>query len=958
MSTTPSSPCRWPAAELLAWYSGIAAGVSGAGAIAAWWLGLPIMRRLLPGVPEMPPATAAGLALAGLALASASKEHVGPAARWFPRASAGAVALIGLCTLAAYLAGQGRFGAGLPAFLSALALALIGLALLLLDARPRRGPPPDQALLVLATLVALLALLGYACGVPSFYGHFSSLPFGSMAPQTALLCALLGAGGLFARPGSGLAAIVLSGGAGGVVARRLLLAPVLLPLVLGWLRLAGDRAGYYNPELGGWLFALSNIAAFTLMIWWSASALHRADDARTRAEATIRRLNECLERRVEDRTAELEGATDSLRRELASRRRAEEGLRESEERYRDLVENANDIVYTHDLDGAITSWNRAGERMLGYPAEEAVGMNISRVVAPDQLDRARRMTAEKAERGGRTAYELGVVAKGGRRLTVEISSRLACLPGRPPRVQGMARDITDRKRAEEALLEQRQVLQSVLSHIPCAVFWKDRRGVYLGCNDQSARDLGMASPAGVIGKTDLDMPVTKEEADFYIRCDRQVMETGRPLLDIEETQRRPDGHQAVLLTSKVPLRDASGRTVGVLGVYTDVTEGRRLEEQLRQSQKMEAVGQLAGGVAHDFNNLLTVINGFGELLLSRLPPGDPSRDLAGQITKAGDRAAALTRQLLAFSRRQVVAPRVLDLNAVVSDLEKMLRRVIGEDVGLAVRLRPGLGRVRADAGQLEQALVNLAVNARDAMPQGGKLSIETADAELDEGYARSHAGVAPGRYVLLAVSDTGHGMTEGVKARIFEPFFTTKGVGKGTGLGLAMVYGIVKQAGGHVEVYSEVGVGTTFKLYLPLAEEEARPSRPSSTPGLARGGSETVLLAEDEDAVRALTRTVLQGKGYSVLEAADGEGALRVAAAHAGPIHLLVSDVVMPGLGGRGLAERVLALRPGLRVLYLSGYTDDAVVRHGVLHENVNFLQKPFAVAALAQKVREVLDQA
>ncbi|MCI0457416.1 MAG: response regulator [Gemmataceae bacterium] len=389
----------------------------------------------------------------------------------------------------------------------------------------------------------------------------------------------------------------------------------------------------------------------------------------------------------------------------------------------------------------------------------------------------------------------------------------------------------------------------------------------------------------------------------------------------------------------------------------EVEDRKRLEAQLLHAQKMDAVGRLAGGVAHDFNNLLTIITGYGELLLAGLRPDEPLRGLAAEITRAGERAAALTRQLLAFSRQQVVAPKVLDLNAIVTDVSKMLQRLIGEDVVLATALAPNLGRVKADPTQVEQVLLNLAVNARDAMPRGGKLTVETANVDLDEAYAHTHPEVQAGRHVLLAVSDTGCGMTEEVKARIFEPFFTTKELGKGTGLGLATVYGVVKQSGGSIAVYTEVGRGTTFKVYLPRLVEMAETTRGGpAAPPIPRG-SETLLLVEDEAGVRALARHALQASGYTVLEASNGVEALRLADQYGAPIRLLVTDVVMPGMGGRELHAQLTALYPGLKVLFMSGYTDDAVFRHGVLEAGLPFLQKPFTVDALARKVRETLDR-
>ena len=382
------------------------------------------------------------------------------------------------------------------------------------------------------------------------------------------------------------------------------------------------------------------------------------------------------------------------------------------------------------------------------------------------------------------------------------------------------------------------------------------------------------------------------------------------------------------------------------------------QEQLRHAQRLEALGQLAGGVAHDFNNLLTVITGFSELVLQRLGATDPPRSYLEEITKAGERASALTRQLLAFSRRQVLEPEVLDLSGVVVDAEPMLRRVVGEAVELRTHLTPRLWPVKADRGQIDQVILNLAVNARDAMPRGGRLAIETANVDLDETYTQYHVPLRAGEYVRLSASDTGTGMTPEVQAHIFEPFYTTKPPGKGTGLGLATVYGIVKQSGGYIWVYSEPGQGTTFKIYLPREAGGVPAAAPPARPLAAPGGTEHILVVEDDAQIRSLIRGVLDASGYTVLEARRGEDALRLSEQHAGALHLLLTDVVMPGMSGRELAQRLAAHHPGMKVLFMSGYTDQVVVEQGMIEARAPFLQKPFSPEALRRKLREMLDPA
>jgi nitrogen-specific signal transduction histidine kinase/ActR/RegA family two-component response regulator len=393
-------------------------------------------------------------------------------------------------------------------------------------------------------------------------------------------------------------------------------------------------------------------------------------------------------------------------------------------------------------------------------------------------------------------------------------------------------------------------------------------------------------------------------------------------------------------------------------IVEDITERRLLEDQLRQSQKMEAVGQLAGGVAHDFNNLLTVIKGNSQLLLEKLHEADSRRGGVEQILKAADRAASLTGQLLAFSRKQVVSLRVLDLNAVLNNTVQLLRRLLGEHIELSIVPGRELGRIKADPGQIEQIIMNLALNARDAMPDGGRLTLQTENVELEQTYSSHQIRIEPGSYVMLSVSDTGVGIEPGDLPHIFEPFFTTKPVGKGTGLGLSTVYGIVKQSGGYIWAYSDAGKGTTFKVYLPRVDQAAESLEIEKPASEAYLGAETILLVEDEEGVRSLIQLVLRRSGYTVLEAHNAEEALKLCESLTSPIHLLLTDLILPRMTGRELAERIGALRPGIRTLFMSGYTDDEILKHGVLDSRKAFLQKPFSMESMLQKIREVLRQA
>ena len=508
-------------------------------------------------------------------------------------------------------------------------------------------------------------------------------------------------------------------------------------------------------------------------------------------------------------------------------------------------------------------------------------------------------------------------------------------------------------RARATLRATEASFATLVEHAPVGIYRSSPEGRFLSANGALVRMLGYESAADVLG-LDMGRDVYADPAERQRLVERDTY-SDRQYDNVEATWKRRDGRPLTVQLSVRAVRNAEGQVEYYETFVRDVTDQRRLQQQVLQSQKMEAVGRLAGGIAHDFNNLLTVITSYSDLLLEDLAPDDGKRDDLEQVRKAADGAAALTRQLLAFSRQQVVEPRVVSLNVVVEGLQKILRRVIGEDIDLTTTLAPDLGPVRADVGQLEQVLMNLAVNARDAMPTGGRLTVETANVEHDPEFARDREAAAVRRFAMLAVTDTGCGMDEATKARIFEPFFTTKEPGKGTGLGLATVYGIVKQAGGFIWVYSEPGQGTSFKIYLPQVDAPAERATAATGTPLPRG-TETILLVEDAAAVRAVTKQVLERQGYTVLEASDGEVALRLAQRQRGPIHLLLTDVVMPRVSGRELAEQLTRARPDMKVLYASGYTDDSVVRHGILELGTAYLQKPFSPESLARKVRDVLD--
>jgi len=645
---------------------------------------------------------------------------------------------------------------------------------------------------------------------------------------------------------------------------------------------------------------------------------------------------------------------------FAERKKMEEALRTERQKFQMLSEHAPFGMVMIDQDGTFAYINPKFKELFGYDLKDVPnGRSWFRKAYPDPSYRHNVISA--------WMHDLRIFARGEKRprvftvtckdATEKIVNFISVQLGTGEHLM-TCEDITEQMRVEEILRESEEKYRTLFEGSKDAVFITTRQGKFVDFN-QSFLDLFGYSKDELMS---LHAQETYVHPEDRRRFQKEIEQKGF-VRDYELKLRKKDGKEMDCLLSASVRRGKDGTILGYQGMIRDITERKRaeqemriLEEQLLQSQKMEAVGRLAGGIAHDFNNILTIIKGYSQLSLSELKEDDPLRENVEGMQKAADRASDLIRKILAFSRRQVMEMRVLDLNGLLMELDKLLRRIIGEDIDLVTVLAEDLGRVKVDPGQIEQVILNLAVNAKDAMPNGGKLTIETANAELDEAYARSHIAVTPGPHVMLSVSDTGTGMPPEVKERIFEPFYTTKENGKGTGLGLSTVYGIVKQSGGNIWVYSEPGQGTTFKIYLPRLEElkEEIPEK-MVREELARG-SETIMVVEDEEELRKLAVRILGKQGYTVLEASQGQEALLICEKHEQPIHLLITDVIMPGMSGRELSERLLSLHPEIKILYMSGHTNGAIIRHGVLEVGVKLLQKPFTPDALVRKVREVLE--
>ncbi len=652
-------------------------------------------------------------------------------------------------------------------------------------------------------------------------------------------------------------------------------------------------------------------------------------DARKSREQLLAEIKE-LRRRL----TELEQA-DEGRRNLAQNLVAEKILSKA------VLESLPGIFYLFDDQGRPIRWNEALEGVSQYSAAEIAGMRF-----PDFF---RKKDRGKVEAGmqrvfanGRATMEVELVSKDNGRIPYLLSGSPIEIEGQNFLV-GLGIDITERKRLEEAF-------RDLFLHAPMGIFIVQNRKFRLV--NHGFQTITGYSEKELIGKNCLIL-ATPEFKD-KIRLHAVQMLKGKSSSPYEY-QFLTKGGEIKWAMESVTTTSFQGKQASI-GYFMDITGRKRLEDQLSRVQKMHAIGILAGGIAHDFNNLLTAIMGYGELMTMDLDMNDPHYWYTEEIIKTATRGSTLTHQLLAFSRKQILQPRVISINSLVTGMDKLLRRLIGEDIDLATIIDADLGAVRADRGQIEQIIMNLAVNARDAMPHGGKLTIETGNVFLDENYEQRHLEVNPGPYVMLAVSDNGMGMDAATQSRIFEPFFTTKKLGQGTGLGLATVYGIVKQSGGHIWIYSEPGQGTTFKIYLPRVAADLDVSEVKTSTVTTLEGRETILVVEDDTTLRKAISRSLKKYGYKVLEAANGVEALLIGEKHNAPIHLLFTDVVLPQMSGRELAGRLRPLRPGLKILYMSGYTENAVINHGILKESQGFLQKPFKVKNLLEKIREILD--
>jgi two-component system cell cycle sensor histidine kinase/response regulator CckA len=637
-------------------------------------------------------------------------------------------------------------------------------------------------------------------------------------------------------------------------------------------------------------------------------------------------------------------------------KQAEETILESEEKFRAISSTAVDAILVMDNEGKISYWNPSAERMFGYTSDEALGKELHSFLAPSRYHEAYKKGMARFKKTGKgpaigNTSEFFAIMKDGTEFPIEVSTSAIQIKGLWHSV-GIVRDITDRKRAEHALRESEKKYRALFEESKDVVYISTPDGKFLDINPAGVELFGYPSKENLL-QIDIskDLYVYPSEREEF----QKLLATEGFVKDYELMFKRKDDQHLTVLITATAVGDEKGAITAYRGIMKDITERKRLEQQLTQAQKMEAIGQLAGGIAHDFNNILTAIIGFGTLLKMETDEDDPRQSYVNQILSSSERAANLTQALLAFSRKQIISPKPLDLNEIIKGVKNLLSRIIGEDIELSTILTDKDLTIMADSGQIEQVLMNLATNARDAMPDGGNLSITTDLLSLDKDFTKAHGFKRPGLYAAISFEDTGMGMDDKIKTRIFEPFFTTKEVGKGTGLGLSMVYGIIQQHDGYINVYSEVGRGTVFKIYLPLIKS-ARDEKHEEIPPTIKKGTETVLVAEDDTQVRALIKEVLAGFGYTILEAEDGDDALKVFSEHTDKIQLVILDVIMPKLNGKEIYEEMQKIRPDIKALFTSGYDANIIHKKGILEETLPFISKPISPEDLLKKVREILD--
>jgi len=959
-------------------YSRGAAGCSilvGVIVLLGWGWDIPALKSILPGLATMKANTALCFVLTGMSLMLLVRgERVKKSSPLRRRATIGLASLvlaITFLTMMQYALGwdlkidQLLFRDTVPDLLSlpgrispltALSFLALSVSLLLLSGKSERQWVLGQQLALLPTIVSGGAMLGYVYSVASFYQVVS---YTGMAIHTALTLLIVSFAMTLQRTDCGIAKFLTSVNLGGVVVRSLIPVSIFVPVTLGWLQMEGQKGGFYSPQIGLALGVTLNIAVLSAVIYQIGKHVQSTAIAQQEAEDSLQISFQRLE------------ALHAIDRAILTAKSSQEIAEAALERIMNFISCDRASVVLFDMEHGTAGYLAIRERSGAIPIKEA-GLSISDFTSPELLgqepfhyipdlqlvpDRTR-IQNHLLETGNRSVLNFHLVAVG------KIIGQLRLKATRPDaftqedaeiasETAGQLAVAIHHSQLSENFRQLGETLESVINACPLPILMLDDRATIQIWNQAAERVFGW-SREEVIGRGN---PLIHKEIRKECEALVENLRRGESIYGMETVRITKENKTVPVVLWAAPHKTRTGEVSGWVVILEDARDRRNLEAQLRQAQKMEAIGQLAGGVAHDFNNLLGVIIGYSDLQIESLRVEDPLRKGAEEIRRSAERAGNLTRQLLAFSRKQVLRPSVLDLNVIIEDLGTMLRRLIGEDIEFKISLDPSLGKIKADPTQIEQVLVNLVVNARDAMPDGGTLMVETSNEELDDEYARKHADAQPGLYSLITIRDTGVGMDRNVQARLFEPFFTTKEKGKGTGLGLATVFGIVKQSGGLIWVYSEPGKGSSFKIYLPQSDGLMREAQRKSPEEAPLGGNETILLVEDETSLRELGSFILRGCGYTVLEATCVKDALEISECHPGIIDLLLTDVVLPGGSGHTVADTIKQRRTTIKVIYASGYPDEAIAQHGVLSEGLAFLQKPFTKDALKRKIREVLGE-